>query len=60
MARIIDWEMCGTDPAHAGIGSLATRVRGLLRKRNLTLEDIDLVVLNEVAAKGVYDGQFRF
>jgi len=52
MARILGWTSAGVDPARMGIGPVPA-VRALLGRLSLTLEDFDLVELNEAFAPQV-------
>ncbi|WP_462409724.1 thiolase family protein [Neobacillus sp. Marseille-QA0830] len=49
MARIVDWATVGVSPEIMGIGPVPA-VRKLLERTNLTLDDIDLLELNEAFA----------
>ncbi|MEW9051475.1 MAG: thiolase family protein [Neobacillus sp.] len=49
MARIVDWAAAGVSPEVMGIGPVPA-VRKLLERVRLTLEDIDLIELNEAFA----------
>ncbi len=49
LARIVGYEMGGMDPAYMGLGPIPA-TRKLFRKLGLTIEDIDLVELNEAFA----------
>jgi acetyl-CoA C-acetyltransferase len=51
-ARIVDYEICGVAPDIMGIGPVPA-VRALLERRQLTLEQIDLIELNEAFAAQV-------
>ena len=51
-ARLIDWEVVGVSPRIMGIGPVPA-VRRLLKRRDLTPEEIDLVELNEAFASQV-------
>lgn len=51
-ARIVDYEIAGVAPEIMGIGPVPA-VRALLQRQKLTLEDIDLVELNEAFAAQV-------
>lgn len=46
MAEIISWAVIGVDPSIMGIGP-APAIREALKRANLTLEDMDLVEVNE-------------
>jgi acetyl-CoA C-acetyltransferase len=52
LARIIGWSSTGVDPRMMGIGPVPA-VRKLLEKTGLSLEDFDLVELNEAFAAQV-------
>ena len=52
LARIVDYEFAGVAPEVMGIGPVPA-VRRLLERRRLTLEEIDLVELNEAFAAQV-------
>jgi acetyl-CoA C-acetyltransferase len=49
LARILGWATAGVDPARMGIGPVPA-VRKLLARLQLTLDDFDLVELNEAFA----------
>ncbi|OLS40333.1 thiolase family protein [Bacillus sp. MRMR6] len=49
MARLVDWAAAGVSPKVMGIGPVPA-VRKLLERVRLTLEDIDLIELNEAFA----------
>jgi acetyl-CoA C-acetyltransferase len=51
-ARLVDYEIVGVAPEIMGIGPVPA-VRGLLERQKLTLNDIDLVELNEAFAAQV-------
>ena len=51
-ARIVDYEISGVAPEIMGIGPVPA-VRALLARRNLTLDQIDLIELNEAFAAQV-------
>ncbi|HYY59166.1 MAG TPA: acetyl-CoA C-acetyltransferase [Pyrinomonadaceae bacterium] len=51
-ARIVDYEIAGVAPEIMGIGPVPA-VRALLERQRLTLDDIDLVELNEAFAAQV-------
>jgi acetyl-CoA C-acetyltransferase len=51
-ARIVDYEICGVAPDVMGIGPVPA-VRNLLERQNLTMQQIDLVELNEAFAAQV-------
>jgi acetyl-CoA C-acetyltransferase len=48
-ARIVAWALCGVDPATMGIGPVPA-VRMVLDRAGRTLEDIDVIELNEAFA----------
>jgi acetyl-CoA C-acetyltransferase len=52
LARVIGWASAGVDPRRMGIGPVPA-VRKLLAKTGLSLEDFDLVELNEAFAAQV-------
>jgi acetyl-CoA C-acetyltransferase len=52
MARVIGWATAGVDPRIMGIGPVPA-VRALLEKTGLSMEDFDLVELNEAFAPQV-------
>lgn len=52
LARIVDQAVCGVDPALMGIGPVPA-VKQLLQRTGLSLEEIDLVELNEAFAAQV-------
>ena len=60
-ARIVDYEVAGVAPEIMGIGPVPA-VRALLARQKLTLDDIDLVELNEAFAAQVIacDRDLRF
>ena len=49
MARIVSWAVAGVDPAYMGIGPVPA-TRKALKTAGLTIDDIDLVELNEAFA----------
>ncbi|KAG9007778.1 hypothetical protein FRB94_001682 [Tulasnella sp. JGI-2019a] len=49
LARIVSWGLAAVDPNYMGIGPVEA-VRSALRKGNLSLEDMDLIELNEAFA----------
>ncbi|HEY6189676.1 MAG TPA: thiolase family protein [Pyrinomonadaceae bacterium] len=51
-ARLVDYEVAGVAPEIMGIGPVPA-VRALLKRQQLTLDDIDLVELNEAFAAQV-------
>jgi acetyl-CoA C-acetyltransferase len=51
-ARLVDYEVAGVAPEIMGIGPVPA-VRALLKRQRLTLDDIDLVELNEAFAAQV-------
>lgn len=61
LARVIDYEIAGVAPEVMGIGPVPA-VRALLARRNLSLEEIDLVELNEAFAAQVIacDRELKF
>ena len=52
MARVIGWATAGVDPRIMGIGPVPA-IRALLEKTGLTMDDFDLVELNEAFAPQV-------
>ena len=60
-ARIVDYEISGVAPDVMGIGPVPA-VRALLARQNLTLDQIDLIELNEAFAAQVIacDRELRF
>jgi acetyl-CoA C-acetyltransferase len=52
VARVVDYETVGVDPAIMGIGPVPA-VRRLLERRGMTLRDVGLVELNEAFAAQV-------
>lgn len=52
LARIVDWTTAGVEPGIMGIGPVPA-VRSLLERQSLTLDDIDLIELNEAFAAQV-------
>ncbi|MEO6392626.1 MAG: thiolase family protein [Pyrinomonadaceae bacterium] len=51
-ARLVDYEITGVAPEIMGIGPVPA-IRALLARQNLTLQDIDLIELNEAFAAQV-------
>ena len=49
MARLVSWAVAGVDPAYMGIGPVPA-TRKALKYAGLTIDDIDLVELNEAFA----------
>jgi acetyl-CoA acyltransferase 2 len=49
LARLVAWHVEGVDPKIMGIGPVPA-IRGLLKKTQLTLQDIDLIDVNEAFA----------
>lgn len=49
MGRIISWANGGVDPAYMGLGPIPA-IRKALKKANMTLDQIDLIELNEAFA----------
>jgi acetyl-CoA C-acetyltransferase len=49
MGRIVSWANGGVDPAYMGLGPIPA-IRKALKKANLTLDQIDLIELNEAFA----------
>lgn len=60
-ARIVDYEISGVAPEIMGIGPVPA-IRALLKRRALSLDDIDLIELNEAFAAQVIacDRELRF
>jgi acetyl-CoA C-acetyltransferase len=60
-ARIVDYEICGVAPDIMGIGPVPA-VRALLARQDLTLDQIDLIELNEAFAAQVIacDRELKF
>ncbi|HKY60355.1 MAG TPA: thiolase family protein [Gemmatimonadota bacterium] len=52
MARLVDWANVGVDPAIMGIGPVPA-VRSFLDRQDLTLQEVDLIELNEAFAAQV-------
>jgi acetyl-CoA C-acetyltransferase len=61
LGRVIDYEIAGVDPRRMGIGPVPA-TRRLLERRNLTVDDLDVVELNEAFAAQVLacDRDLRF
>ncbi len=51
-ARVLGTSVCGLDPAYMGVGPIEA-VRTLLTRKGLTIEDLDVVELNEAFASQV-------
>lgn len=49
MGKMIAWASGGVDPAYMGLGPIPA-IKKALRKANLTLDDIDIIELNEAFA----------
>jgi acetyl-CoA acetyltransferase family protein len=49
LAEIVDWHVVGVDPSEMGIGP-SPAIKGLLAKRGMTLDEIDLFEVNEAFA----------
>jgi acetyl-CoA acetyltransferase family protein len=49
LGRIVGWAVCGVDPAVMGIGP-APAIREVLKKADVSLDQIDLVEINEAFA----------
>lgn len=63
MARIIDYHFSGLEPERMGMGPLCA-IDGILKRTNMTLEQMDLVEINEAFAaqvmavrRGLTDGE---
>jgi len=52
MARVVGWATAGVDPRIMGIGPVPA-IRALLEKTGLSMDDFDLVELNEAFAPQV-------
>jgi len=52
LGEIVDHEWAGVDPAQMGLGPVHA-VAGLLKRQNMTMQDIDLMELNEAFAAQV-------
>lgn len=52
MARVVDWTTAGVPPEIMGIGPVPA-VRSLLERQSMTLDDIDVIELNEAFAAQV-------
>jgi acetyl-CoA C-acetyltransferase len=61
LGRIVDYEIAGVDPRRMGIGPVPA-TRRLLERRGLTVDDLDVVELNEAFAAQVLacDRELRF
>lgn len=46
LAKIVSWEAIGVEPKYMGIGPVPA-INGALKKANLTIDDLDLVEINE-------------
>lgn len=49
LARVVSWHVNGCDPSIMGIGPVEA-IKGALKKANLTLDDMDLIEVNEAFA----------
>lgn len=49
LARLVDWESAGVDPSIMGIGPVPA-IQNLLKKNNMTLDQIDRIEINEAFA----------
>ena len=49
IGRLIGWAVAGVDPAHMGIGP-APAIRDVLKQTGLSLDDMDLIEVNEAFA----------
>lgn len=49
MAKIVAWAVCGVDPNVMGIGPVPS-IRAALAKADLTIDDMDLIEINEAFA----------
>lgn len=52
LARVADWAIAGVDPNIMGIGPVPA-IQKLLKKMDLTLDDVDLIEINEAFASQV-------
>lgn len=52
LARVADWAVAGVDPNIMGIGPVPA-INKLLRKMGLTLDDVDLIEINEAFASQI-------
>lgn len=52
LGEIVDHEWAGVDPAQMGLGPVHA-VAGLLKRQNMTMQDVDLMELNEAFAAQV-------
>src|SRR5699024_6535756 len=46
IARLVSWEAIGVEPKYMGIGPVPA-IQGALKKADLTIDDLDLVEINE-------------
>ncbi|PGT89782.1 MULTISPECIES: acetyl-CoA C-acetyltransferase [Bacillaceae] len=46
IARLVSWEVVGVEPKYMGIGPVPA-IQGALKKANMTIEDLDLIEINE-------------
>jgi acetyl-CoA acyltransferase 2 len=46
IARLVSWDVVGVDPKYMGIGPVPA-IQGALKKANLTIENLDLIEINE-------------
>ncbi|MFS0575688.1 acetyl-CoA C-acetyltransferase [Sporosarcina sp. 179-K 3D1 HS] len=46
IARLVSWDVVGVEPKYMGIGPVPA-IQGALKKADLTVEDLDLVEINE-------------
>lgn len=46
IAKVVSWDAVGVEPKYMGIGPVPA-IKGALNKANLTIEDLDLVEINE-------------
>jgi acetyl-CoA acetyltransferase family protein len=49
IGRLVDWAAVGVDPAHMGMGP-APATRAVLKRAGMTLDDLDLIEVNEAFA----------
>ncbi|MEK5101807.1 acetyl-CoA C-acetyltransferase [Cytobacillus sp. FSL M8-0252] len=46
ISRLVSWEVVGVEPKYMGIGPVPA-IQGALKKANMTIEDLDLIEINE-------------
>ena len=49
IGRLVDWAVVGVEPAYMGMGP-APATRAVLKRTGLTLDDLDLIEVNEAFA----------